>query len=524
MMNKAGVYYTPEYIADFVASKVSGLLHSKNPEILEPCIGEGVFIKSLHKNLSCNINPVIEAVEINEDTCKLTRKIYNSKMLSKINNIDFLSYNTKKRYDLIIGNPPYVNQRHMTTEQVEMCSKLSLDGAGGDLKIPLINLWTAFIIKSCNMLSDNGVIAFVLPSDLAHVKHAEPIKKYLLKHFFRIELYEFNDMVFDDAEQHTMLMIAMKSHKKLKSGLFYSNVFTGKGKIKEKKVKLLNNLVPNKWTNHGLNKSEIDLLKRLFEELYPVSEFCNSSAGIVTAANDYFILNKEELDDYGLNAYGVPIIQKAAYVNGSVAFENKHWNSLKDSNTPCYLLDFSKDSVNGHKVKEYLSLGVKDKVNKRYKCRERNEWYKVPNINVSEGFFFKRCHLYPKMIKNNASVCVTDTAYSITMLENYKINSLIYSFYNSLSLVFSEILGRQYAGGVLELTPSEFKSIPLPYVEIENSEFSDFKRSFSDKENISELISVNNNVILRDGLGVCRKDIDKIHGIYHKLINRRIKT
>ena len=521
-MNKAGVHYTPEYVADFVVNKIRGLLHSKKPLILEPCIGEGVFIKSLYKNLSNDQKPIIEAVEINKKTCKNTREKYTTKLLSKINNIDYLDYNTKKKYDLIIGNPPYVNKRHMTSKQVESCASLSLDEFGKPLKIPLINLWTAFIIKSCNMLSENGIIAFVLPSDLAHVKHAEPIKEYLLKHFFRIELYEFSDLVFDDAEQHTMLMIAMKSHAELKTGLYYSNAFSAGNKIKENKVRLLNNLVPHKWTNHGLKNIEIDLLKNLYDELYQVSEFCNSSTGIVTAANNYFILNDEELDDYGLREYATPIIQKAAYVNGSVAFDKNNWNSLKNSNSPCYLLDFSKNLAATPEVIKYLSLGVKNKVNERYKCRERDKWYKVPNISVSEGFFFKRSHLYPKMIKNNAKICVTDTAYSITMRENYNINCLIYSFYNSLSLVFSEILGRKYAGGVLELTPSEFKSIPLPYVELENSDFVEFKKSFSNKKNISELVAINNVEILHDGLGVSRTDIQKIHHIYEKLVSNRL--
>lgn len=521
-MNKTGVHYTPEYIADFVVKKISGLLNNKKTQILEPCVGEGVFIKSIHSNLDTTIKPTIDAVEINKDTCKNTRKKYDTKLLARISNTDFLKYKTKKRYDLIIGNPPYVNKRYMTAVQVEMCASLSLEVFGKSLKTPLINLWAAFIIKSCMILSDDGIIAFVLPSDLAHVKHAEPIKKYLLKHFFRIELYEFNNLVFDDAEQHTMLMIAMKSHKNLNSGLHYSNVLSKGNEIKEKKIRLLNNLVPNKWTNHGLNNIEINLLKSLFDELYPVSEYCNSSAGIVTAANNYFILNDEELDEYGLRQYAIPILQKAAYVNGSVTFGKSHWNSLKESNSPCYLLDFSKELTASPEAIKYLSLGVKNKINKRYKCKERDKWYKVPNISVSEGFFFKRCHLYPKMIANDAEICVTDTAYSITMRENYKINSLIYSFYNSLSLVFSEILGRKYAGGVLELTPSEFKSIPLPYVELGRSDFFKFKKNFSNKNNISELFAINDNEILHDGLGVSKKDIKKIHHIYKKLVSNRL--
>ncbi len=521
-MNKAGVHYTPEYIADFVVKKIRGHLNNKKPRVLEPCVGEGVFVKSLHRNLSKDIFPIIDAVEINGDTCDLTRRAFSTKLLNRINNTDYLSYNTNKKYDLIIGNPPYVNKRYMTQNQIDICSSLSCGAGGESLSIPLKNLWTAFIVKSFKLLSEEGVMAFVLPSDLAHVNHAEPIKSHLKKYFSRIELYEFAGSVFDDAEQNVILMIAIKSNNNLKSGIYHSSVHAVNNKVKENRVKRLNSLVPNKWTNHGLLNSEIDLLQGLYEELLPAREFCKSSAGIVTAANDFFILDDDKVDKYDLRLYAVPIIQKAAYVNGSVTFDEKNWDALKKSSRPCYLLDFSKQNDVSEKAKEYISIGIENKINERYKCKQRSNWYNVPNITTSEGFFFKRSHLYPKLIKNDADICVTDTAYSIKMLADYNLNSLIYSFYNSLSLAFTEILGRKYAGGVLELTPDEFKNTPLPYMDIDCDEFLDFKADFSNKKNIFEILRANDDVLLRLGMGLPKKEVKIIHGIYQKLTSTRL--
>jgi adenine-specific DNA-methyltransferase len=65
----------------------------------------------------------------------------------------------------------------------------------------------------------------------------------------------------------------------------------------------------------------------------------------------------------------------------------------------------------------------------------------------------------------------------------------IFSFYNSLTLVFAETNGRYYGGGVLELTPSEFKKLPIPYINISASKFEDFTNEFENKENIEEIIS-----------------------------------
>jgi len=522
-MTKAGVHYTPEYIADFIVNKVNKYIINKNPVILEPCVGEGVFISALHKNLGRDIKPIIHAVEINKGACSTIRSIFSTKDLHRVNNIDYLEFNSKKRYDLIIGNPPYVNKKHMTMRQVKLCASLVPNDDDLFASLKLINLWTAFIIKSCNLLSERGVVAFLLPSDLAHVHHASPVKKYLLKNFCRIELYEFDKVVFEDAEQNAILLIAVKYQKNIQSGMFCSRVKVKNKKVEASSIKRFNTLIPDKWTNYGLSKKEIDFLRDLQNNLLSVGDYCHSSAGIVTAANNYFILTDKDVTKYGLRGYATPIIQKAAYVNGSVSFNERDWNELKMSNKPCYLLDFSKRSNLSSKANNYLSMGILDGIDKRYKCINRDSWYKVPNIKTSEGFFFKRSHLYPKLIKNDANISVTDTAYTIAILNGYELNSLIYSFYNSLSLVFSEITGRQYAGGVLELTPSEFRNIPLPYLSIGKSDFKGFEKEFTRKEQISDVLKQNNKVLLYEGLGLKRKDILLIDYILQKLTINRFK-
>ena len=56
---------------------------------------------------------------------------------------------------------------------------------------------------------------------------------------------------------------------------------------------------------------------------------------------------------------------------------------------------------------------------------------------------------------------MTDTAYHIRMQDKWNVKDLCFSFYNSLTLLFAEIEGRFYGGGVLELTPEEFRGLPL---------------------------------------------------------------
>ena len=49
------------------------------------------------------------------------------------------------------------------------------------------------------------------------------------------------------------------------------------------------------------------------------------------------------------------------------------------------------------------------------------------------------------------------------MNTNFDLNGFVASYYNSLSLAFTEICGRSHGGGALELMPNEVERILLPY-------------------------------------------------------------
>jgi adenine-specific DNA-methyltransferase len=173
-----------------------------------------------------------------------------------------------------------------------------------------------------------------------------------------------------------------------------------------------------------------------------------------------------------------------------------------------------------------LKVGEERKIDKRYKTSIRDNWYEVPNVGKApEAFFFKRCNEYPKLIKNSAKVLATDSAYTISMKENFAIENLIYSFYNSLTLAFAELHGRYYGGGVLELTPNEFKKLPVPYLTLSKDNFNTYVSAFKEKSSIKEICKHNDKAIMKSiDKNLDNDSIDKIFKIREKLYLRRIKT
>jgi adenine-specific DNA-methyltransferase len=173
---------------------------------------------------------------------------------------------------------------------------------------------------------------------------------------------------------------------------------------------------------------------------------------------------------------------------------------------------------------DYLKIGETREINKRYKCKLRTNWFQIPNIaEVPEGFFFKRSHGYPKLLKNEANALVTDSAYKIAMKGGYNLNSFIFSFYNSLTLLFAELEGRYYGGGVLELIPSEFNKLPIPYMDTSEQLFNEFVEKFEKKQSIKDILIENDRVLLGQNLNLDQETIVTIQNLYNRLINKRLR-
>jgi len=524
MSKSTGSYYTPQKLVDFIVNRVTRNLTEKSIfRVLEPSCGDGVFIQAFQSdNIKGNI--FLDAVEKNSRVIKLAQKntsILNKKVKLKFIQGDFLKAKLVSGYDLVIGNPPYIGRKLLTEQQRSACAKIQVDGG---LAVKSIrNIWPAFVVKSSQLLNENGVLALVLPGELLQVNYAKEIRNYLKKTFLSVEILTFENLVFSALGQDVVVVFAYKSSE-----------FSGVRYAKIKDVEKLDNsiefvkresLTTAKWSNFVLDDNDLNFLASISGKLKTISHYCTSSPGVVTGANNFFIVNKDTVAKYKLGDYSKPILQKSSFIENGVSFSSFQLKKLQKANVPSFLVDLGNTSYKNLSldVKAYLRLGIKNKVHTGFKCKNRKPWYNIPVVWAPVGVVFKRSHLYPKLIRNDASALVTDAAYRIIPGDGYNIESIIYSFYNSLTLTFCELNGRYYGGGVLELTPSEFKGLPLPYKNIARKEFSHFGSKFKDSKKMDELIKQNDDALL-SVLGLELSEIERVQKIREKLLMHRLRT
>lgn len=520
---KNGIYYTPVEFSNLI---IKYLQQSKidydYKDVLEPSCGDCRFIKAVNEYL--NISGKIVGVEKDK---RAFLKLKNDSELNqkkiKLLHQDFFDFAkvNKKKYSLISGNPPYVDYKNFTVKTKSLLEKNEKHyNRYGKIK----NLWQLFFVECLDMLSPSGVMCMVLPSEMLQVSYAKPLRDQSLKAFKYVEILTLGDGLFPELQQSVVVFIGYKEHEL--EGVAFKKMSTDTKNLNLPIITetsfVKKNILTDKWIHNRIKQSEYRLVNKIAVSVTGiVSDYCSTSTGIVTGANEFFLRNKEEIGQDLSLKYHLPILQKGEFVKSCLDFKKSDFSNNVDAGAKCYLLALSDEKSASSLIRGQLRLAEKVGISQRFKCNERKPWYSVGGLEIGEGYFFKRSHRHPKIVKNSSKVFATDTAYKIKMKKGYNIESLIFSFYNSFTLIQSELSGRVYGGGVLELTPSEFQSLRVPYYDITKKEFQKLDVMLRKNNDLNQIIDYVDNVIFKNMLKIEKNDILKIQALRKSLVLQR---
>jgi len=510
---ETGSFYTPKELIEYMVSYAYARMQPRT--ILEPSAGDGRFVEPLKI-----FNAPTSLVEFDSSKAEKLSSAFSN--CCEVHCADFIKFANQcnDQFDLIIGNPPYIAKKKVPEDQCLESEKI-LEHFNLDKGV-FQNLWVSFVLSSIKLLSPNGAIFFVLPFEFLQVQYAEKLRAFLETKFNTIEIITYEERVFKEIEQDICL-VYLTNEPQAKPYIQYTTFSDASSLTPTSQSVIMRNKPLKKWSNCILNDEETERLLQLAEKFPQISQFGDISPGIVTGANAFFILPHEEIGKLQLpKKHILPIITKSSTLPLLLSLTLLDFEKIVSKSNRTHLMNLNGlgQEAFSEELVAYIAQGETDKINERYKCKQRQRWYDVPIIKKGDVCFFKRYHLIPRVIVNEAQLHTTDIIYNIRFKKDYDAASFAFCFYNSLTLALCEYNGRFYGGGVGELVPSEFKQLSIPYKKVKDANIKKLDKMFRDKTELGAIIDYVDSVVLT---GLSNDDIQILQQIRSRYLKRRLK-
>lgn len=486
-----GQVYTPDYIVKYMVSlKVTKDTIINNPyfKVLDPSCGGGYFLLEIYYRLKeiftkyytdiIHRNPNIKneldkgihlfilknnvfGTDIDPFAVYMTRisliqkGIISDNIRTNIEIRDILideiekqitTVNDKQvnfykegKFDLIIGNPPYIGHKTINKDYRKQLQKIYHRVYSDKADISY-----CFFQKGNDLLVEKGDLIFITSRYFLEAPSANNLRNFIKSNFEIEKIIDFyGHNVFKGVGISPVIIKAKK--KRSYDGKFSIYRYKGSMSVKDRRLDLDNDFdkyyVPQKdlddkrWLLINKRKKEI-FLKIDTQGDYYLEEICECNQGIITGCDKAFIVDSNTIEEHKLELDICKPWVKNSEVRKYRKIETKRFVLYTDMI----------DSLDNYPYTKQHIMPFRDRLMKRRECiRGTREWYKLQwgrNINI----FKQPKILFPyKAASNeftleNREVCCSADVYILSIKDKFKdkisieyllafLNSALFEFY-----------------------------------------------------------------------------------------------
>lgn len=340
-----GIYYTPTYIVDYIVRNTLGeVLKNKKPaeadkiRVLDMACGSGSFLlkafDTLDEYYKRKEKDYAQAkLDVESDSAKITRKtkilknnIYGVDLdpkaveIAQLNlllkaaetrhrlpdlrenikcgnsliddpvvvgerafdwNKEFETIMKEGRFDVVIGNPPYVDIKQLDPRIVKyfFSAYSTVENR--------MNLYSVFVERALSLLKDGGYFGFIIPNSILYNESYAEVRKLLLEATNLKVIVRLPDNVFEDAKVETIILIFQKK-KRSKNEKCLLYIYPRNAQItsigKENCQQILS-IDQNIWVSNGIfnistNANSSMLIKKIETNTIKLIDLCDFSLGL----------------------------------------------------------------------------------------------------------------------------------------------------------------------------------------------------------------------------------------------------
>ena len=530
-----GAFYTPRPMADRM---VEWAMRSSTDRALDPSFGGLVFLdaararliglgatpsQASHQLFGCDVDADahLSASSSSGGLDLPSRALLHRDFFTAVPDADL------PRVDAVVGNPPYI--RYQMHNDSDASARRVATAAGLQLT-RLASSWAPFVLHAAEFVVPGGRLALVLPAELMHAQYADNVLSWVQRQFARAALVVFERRVFPGAMEEVVLLFAEGRGQ----GACPHVGLVQCDSMDDFDIDILGrSLATPQSRPRGRGKLLTQLLPDTVRELYdrlsdddrvrPLGSHASVDIGAVTGANDFFLLRAS--DEPAISAELLrPAVSKAAHISGAV-FSRADFERLREADKRCMLFVAPRETPGEMlaTAARYLARGISAGIDQRYKCRVRTPWHAVPvpRHGVPDLFLTYCASEHPRMVANEAGTLHTNTVHGVSLAGDTDASALAVGFYNSLTLLSAELVGRSYGGGVLKLEPTEAEALLLPPIASSVGTKLERVDELLRARRMNDVLDVVDKLVLIDGLGLSQHQVSLLRAGAERLRARR---
>ena len=507
-------------------AKFSLLLKVLENETEETVINEKPVLPSLDSNI-VNGNSLIDLEMIEDAT---TDELINIRPFS------FNDINGGNKFDLIIGNPPYVK----TEDMIKLQDKKEVQAYKSKYYVAYkqFDKYFLFIQRAVDLVKDDGTVCYIVPNKFINNVAGEKIRELISENKYLKMFIDFNyQQVFKDKTIYSSIILLNKSKEE---NFEYSYINSYEEWIINNKSNIYteiscNEIDKNPWIL-SMDLEKMKELKKLFNNSIRLSEIARPFNGVQTSLNriyvikgkeilgeneNYIIINKNgkkyNIEKEVLKMYFQPINKVEKNVNSfDPLVTDKYIIFPYDKNGE--LIDINLSQYSG--IKEYLldnyDLIVPKQISGKSTGRDvpnanENNWYQfgrvqaINEFNNEEKLIVGVMSKEPMFMYDNENLVIqsggTAGYCGIKMKENNKYDLFFLQAYLSHTIISDvmEKMGSDFEGGFYSRGTQVLEKLPIINVDFENEkEKALYDKIVEKTKKIYELNIVLKSSLLRD--------------------------
>ena len=430
-------------------------------------------------------------------------------------------------FDVVIGNPPYVRQEKIKALKPILKKRYTCYTGAADL-------YVYFYERGLQLLNANGTHTFICSNSWLDVNYGAPLQKYLLDNTAgAVICHSEAEREFESADINTIVSILHNGTPDADSHIRFLTfkTFIGDPNVENRRERMRtypelaqagmrdNRYTGDKWGGKYLRAPDIywTILEKGKDKLVRLGDVAEVRRGFTTGANEFFYLNAEQIQAWGIEDEFLKPVIKSPRECKSIRVDP---SQLQFKLFMCHA---DKAALSGTAALDYIEWGESQGYHQRPSCRGRARWWdlgqrEMPSLSFNYLISSTARTLYA------LNGCYTSDNFQEVHADSGLILPLCASLNSSLFQLMVNMAGRSnFGGGLLKIQTYEVSELlcldPKTFAFEDAAVFTSSSWEMLDPSDDRRAL----DAIIFDALGLTQGERDGVYDAVVNLVESRLR-